>query len=412
MKKIFLALAVSALVAACGDDDTKSTENNTTNPCGAGQKVESSGELACVYTSALIEEGFLCPEIVPFGFLLADGGVACVDNQTMPDPLVEALGELGLEPKETGCFGENPASTCFYNTPTDGPAFDLSAANTLTYTAGGGFGFCVDSLLDFAVDLSTGAATIGYLVPGDPNNDNCLTMPPECEVRAESTLQLDATQLQQVKDLYAAVPAPQCVEDSGRVCDFCLIETLSVDDQEVDTACCGETAADFGPAVEAVADYLRTLIPQQNFAFANATTFNTLTYATGGGLGYCLEPDQVVQATLTRQQDGSLSIEGTMAVVGDEQTDTCIQDTIELCLVATPFGPMTLMQDVQTSLETKLAALPAPMCVIDQGLACDPCLIRSIELDGTLVDDYCCGDTAVGYDAAFNEIAAIIEASN
>ncbi|MEZ4458146.1 MAG: hypothetical protein R3E66_00170 [bacterium] len=250
MKKFFLPVFVIAQLIACGSDDNKSNipSNNTTNRCGAGQQVEAEGELACVYTNELIEEGFLCPSIVPVGFLLADGGVACVDSQQMPDPLISVLEGLGFQPKEPGCFDANPAQACFYKEPqSTNSAFDLDGANTITYTAGGGFGFCVDALLDFTVDLTTGAATIGYLVPGDAANDNCLTMPPDCEVRAEANLTLDATQLEEVKALYADVPAPQCQQNGPAVCDPCVIETLTVDDTSVDTFCCAETAVGLDP---------------------------------------------------------------------------------------------------------------------------------------------------------------------
>ena len=315
MKKFFLPVLVIAQLIACGSDDkSNNASNNAGNRCGAGQQVEADGELACVYSSELIEEGFLCPSIVPFGFLLVGGGVACVDSQQMPDPLIQALDDLGLQPNEPGCFAADPADICFYTEPTTSTgAFDLAGANILSYRAGGGLGFCVDSLLDFTVDLSTGAATIGYLVPGDAATDNCLTMPPDCEVRAETTLTLDATQLQQVKDLYGDVPAPQCQQNGPAVCDPCVIETLTVDEASVDTFCCAETAIDFGPSVVAVADYLRSLIPVTTAAFSNPDSFQLMTYTTGGGLGYCIEADAIVQATFTRQQDGSLAAEGETA---------------------------------------------------------------------------------------------------
>ncbi|MEZ4458148.1 MAG: hypothetical protein R3E66_00180 [bacterium] len=49
---------------------------------------------------------------------------------------------------------------------------------------------------------------------------------------------------------------------------------------------------------------------------------------------------------------------------------------------------------------------------MDPGLACDPCLVRSIDLDGTAVNDYCCGDAAPGFGTAFNDLVTAIEASN
>ncbi|MEZ4458147.1 MAG: hypothetical protein R3E66_00175 [bacterium] len=104
-----------------------------------------------------------------------------------------------------------------------------------------------------------------------------------------------------------------------------------------------------------MADYFRALIPTTTAAFSNPDSFDLLTYTTGAGLGYCLEPDATVQAKFTRQPDGSLSAEGTTAVVGDAATDTCIKGVIgQDCLVATPFGPMTLTPAAQADVEAKL----------------------------------------------------------
>jgi hypothetical protein len=408
-------LTFALLLAACSSDDTNSN-NQTDTRCGAGEAVTADDQLACVYTTELIEEGFTCPSLVPTGFLLNGGGVACVAGEVMPTPLKGELEKLGFTPIEPTCFDAAPASTCFYNT-TASTAFDLTGAETITYTAAGGFGFCIDTgnALDFTLNLTTREAVIGVGIVGDAAVDTCITqLQGDCIIRQEHQITLTTTQVDALKGLLIEVPAPMCVEDSGRVCDFCLIETLAVDSQSVDTGCCGETVTGFGASLTAVVEFIQTLVPATASAFANPTEFAVLTYTTGPGLGYCVEADMVLNATITRSTvDDSLSIEGTTAVIGDVATDTCVVDTIDgNCYVATAFGPMTLGATEQTAIESALGAVPAPMCVVDQGLACDPCLVTSIDLDGTTVDNNCCGTTAPGYDAAYSAVVASIEASH
>ncbi len=413
MRHLIIPIAILAQLIACSSDDNKSN-NQVDTRCGAGQAVTADGQLACVYTNELIEEGFTCPTIVPTGFLLNGGGVACVAGEVMPPPLKDELIKGGHEPLEPGCFDTAPTETCFYQGTTQ--AFKLTGAGVITYQTSGGFGYCVGEgdILDFTFNLNTLAATVGVGAVGDESVDTCLTqLSGDCIIRSEQALQLTQPQADSLVALMNSVPAPMCVVNQGMVCDFCVIETLSVDSQTVDTNCCGQVAAGFGSSINDVVGFVKDLLPTTINAFANPTTFETLVYTTGPGFGYCVDDGMILRATIARSTvDQSLSISGFEAVLGDVATDSCIEDTIDgNCYVATPFGPLTLGQTEQDALELALAAVPAPMCIVDPGLACDPCIVTSIDLDGSVADNNCCGSSATEYDAAYASLIAAIEAS-
>lgn len=397
MKHLILPLAIFAQLIACSSSrvDTR---------CGDGEAVEADGRLACVYKSGLIEEGFVCPSLVPTGFLLEGGGVACIDGNMMPPPLKDELSKGGYEPSTPTCFDAVPEPGCFYQVTI--PAYDPTNARTITYQAEGSGNPCIPegSLYDFTFDTQTLSLTYGVAVMGD---DAKLT-------RSEQTIVLTQTQADILIDLVAEIPDPMCVPEPNANCSpNCPSEELSVDSKTFDNDCCGRYHPEFQPNLSAVVDYVKTLLPVATVAFTNATDFGVLTYTTGPGFGYCVDEGMVLSATITRTAaDNSLSIQGTTAVLGDAAVDTCIEGTTDdNCYVATAFGPMTVGAAEQNAIEAALDFVPAPMCVVDQGLACDPCRVTVIDLDGTRIDNNCCGDTAAGFGAAFAATVTAIEAS-
>lgn len=107
-----LILLTTAVAFSCSDDNKT---NNTASPCGSGVEVSAGTERACVYQQELIEEGFACPELLPYGFNLSGGGVACVSGQEMPPNLADALSDKGYNPDDPTCFDASPDTTCFYD---------------------------------------------------------------------------------------------------------------------------------------------------------------------------------------------------------------------------------------------------------------------------------------------------------
>jgi hypothetical protein len=295
-------------------------------------------------------------------------------------------------------------------------AFDLNGARLAIYEVDGGSEFCINQgdILDFTLNLNTSDATIGVAVVGDSATDSCINEPASiCMIREEHRIQVTQTQRSDLLALIGAIPAPMCVVDAGRVCDFCLVETLLVDSQTVDTDCCGDLTPNFRPTLASLVAYVQNLVPTPAppiaRAFSNPSAFKELEYSTGGLWGYCPQEGTVTGALITRSTtDQKLSIRGARATIGDRATDTCLEDTWhdDNCYVATPFGPLVLDEDQETALEDALAAMPAATCVEDPGLACDPCLLHGITVDRVFVDDACCGTMTPEY---WNGLSAIID---
>jgi hypothetical protein len=276
----------------------------------------------------------------------------------------------------------------------------------LGYTAAGTFGTCLNEgrIVDFTLDFETSEATIGLAMHKDDCPDLDLT---KCFIRTELKIQADETQIATLLRLAREVPDPMCTSEPG-ACTICLIETLSVDGRAVSTDCCGSMVADFEPKLAAFVAYLEVLASPEEQplpagkAFRNPESFTTLRYLAGGT---CESIGMLVNATITRSANQSLSMSGFL--LADITLKNCYEEAGK-CY--TGFGPIDLNQDQKSTLESALAAMPAPACVEDPSLACDePCLLHSIRMDGDFVDDACCGTMTPEY---INGLAAIIESIN
>lgn len=364
----------------------------------------------------LIEEGFVCPTHVPYGFLLLGGGVACVGEPSMPPPLGTELEGQGHQPATEGCFGADPAPSCLHGgTTTTGGAFDLTDAKKLSYSGPvGPWGPChvEGELVRFDVDLQTRAAS-ARIVASVTTDPNCNRDEDPCATYRDAEFELSEDELAELLDLVAALPAPVCEIDEDMECDNC-IDSISVDEQHEagGGACCGEiTPAGFNQSYHAIVVAMLALVPPFEGAFTDVANFEQLTYQLGPGDGWCIEADDKLEVTITRE-GGGLAVEGEVAVLGDEATDDCLPEVLPLgvCLVREAIAPQTLTVEAQVTLESLLTALPAPMCVLDPGLACDPCRVETLNLDGTSVNGECCGTAAPQFLGRFDEVADFIQA--
>lgn len=415
--RIGYLLVLLAVASACGP--AEENKETTTGVCGNGEEVVSGDDRACVYRSELIEEGFQCPADLEHGFLLDGGGVACTPEPNMPGGLGEALRERGHEPKESGCFDDfDPGPECFHGKEpvTTGGLFDAANADTILYRTGPGYAYIVPEgeLVRFELDTTTLDVVAGVAELGDAATDNCLDeFAEECIVSREVAFTITQDDLDALVALLDAVPAPMCEVDPSLECDPHLIEVLEVDDVAEAEDCCGEHKAEgFSDAFHAVVDAMLALVPAPPAGLVdNADSFSILTYEAQRGASYCVEADDMLSATITRAADDSLTIEGEYAVAGTAGVDDCIVDINSgECMVRTAFGPQTVASDSQSDLESLLAAVPAPMCVEDPALACDPCLVREIDVDGVKANDFCCGSTTPGFSEAFDDLASYISA--
>ena len=81
------ALALAALAPACLEDTSKRVD------CGSGDNVAHAGESFCVFSAALIIEGFNCPAAVPFMFPGEGGAVICAPEEELPPGGADAIME-------------------------------------------------------------------------------------------------------------------------------------------------------------------------------------------------------------------------------------------------------------------------------------------------------------------------------
>lgn len=298
----------------------------------------------------------------------------------------------------------------------DSGAFDLADAQTIGYVTGAGSGYCVTEgqLLDISLDVETREAVLGVAVEVDPQTNDCLDEQDDsCMIRLEQTLQLTEAQMQNLKSLLNAMPAPICEVDPNRECAPCLTERITVDVQQVSGECCGDVSPDFTRAFERTVAFLQDLVQSTiEDAWEKPSTFDELSYSASADFGTCVEEGLLLSASITRAADGSLSVEGNEALPGDPMTDDCLSNAVMGCLVETPFGPLTVDAQAQAELETALSAVPAPRCIRDENIACDPCLIEDITLDGERVTGVCCGETVEGFHSAFQAAADAIQALN
>jgi hypothetical protein len=127
------------------------------------------------------------------------------------------------------------------------------------------------------------------------------------------------------------------------------------------------------------------------------------------GMGFC---PQIGEATLARLETSAVavSIKGTIAAVGDRSKDVCHPQYFGTeCLIEKPFGPRTLTAAELSSLRGKIAAVPEPKCDVDQNLACDPCVVDQLVIDGREASGFCCGDLDDDFAAAFSQLFGVID---
>lgn len=139
--------------------------------------------------------------------------------------------------------------------------------------------------------------------------------------------------------------------------------------------------------------------------------FAQLSLRRSRGMGFCIDKNAVIRATVSKDADGVYSLSGFRAVEGDPQADSCQLETFGFtCMVEEPFGPITVSSEAIATLAEHVAAVPAKECVLDKGLACDPCVVTVVEVDGQAESADCCGEMSSAFSAPFAALVAAIEA--
>lgn len=138
--------------------------------------------------------------------------------------------------------------------------------------------------------------------------------------------------------------------------------------------------------------------------------FETITLHRGGGYGFCPSEGDALDARIFRQDDKWV-LESTVAVaapVGTESTE-CLDEYANDCLTSETREPTVLTDEQITALQQAIYAVPAKECNTDNRLACDPCVITSIQVDGHDTDGYCCGDLNQDFSDGFRDLANLID---
>lgn len=126
------------------------------------------------------------------------------------------------------------------------------------------------------------------------------------------------------------------------------------------------------------------------------------------GMGYCLLEGEIISGTLTITDENAL-FEGTTASFGDRETDDCLYDTRDPCIVEVSFGPHQISQNQVDELTEQLTNMPQKICRHYSGVSCDPCVILSITVDDDTVSADCCGDLNEDFMDAFDTLAYFLD---
>jgi hypothetical protein len=140
-----------------------------------------------------------------------------------------------------------------------------------------------------------------------------------------------------------------------------------------------------------------------------AGTFSTLSLARTPGLGFCIQANEALSAQLRRTNNEVSLSAGTYAAQEDGVTDTCLDSASAVCLVERHFAALTLTAQQVNDLEARIAAVPAKECTTKPGLACDPCIVTVVDIDGHQVDPFCCGDLNSDFSEQFDALVKAID---
>jgi hypothetical protein len=138
--------------------------------------------------------------------------------------------------------------------------------------------------------------------------------------------------------------------------------------------------------------------------------FETITLYRGGGYGFCPSAGEALDARIFRK-DNTWVLETTVAVPAPAGTEgaQCLDEYAVSCLVSETRQPVILTNQQIEALQEAVDAVPAKQCDTDNGLACDPCLITSVQVDGHDTDGFCCGDLNQDFASGFRGLAMLID---
>ncbi|MCB9736816.1 MAG: hypothetical protein H6745_29910 [Deltaproteobacteria bacterium] len=158
-------LLAAALAGGCLDSGGKGTGSD---PCGAGDAFSAEGVGYCIFTAAIIIEGFDCPAAAPFRFEGSDGTVVCSPSEAPPtggvDGLIDDWREQTGQPKPDTVGGDtlSPGDTAGDTDTT--PPGPLSACEQGLADAGVGSAFTAPDHSGCTVARACAEGAVGALL--------------------------------------------------------------------------------------------------------------------------------------------------------------------------------------------------------------------------------------------------------
>lgn len=127
------------------------------------------------------------------------------------------------------------------------------------------------------------------------------------------------------------------------------------------------------------------------------------------GQQYIVLDGEVISGTLVVTEGGAI-YEGTIATLGDRETDSCFTVLPDwTCMVAAPFGPITIGQDQLDELHSLVTNVPQEVCIREPEWLCDPWVVLTIAVDDREVSTFCCGIINEDFVKAMGELADFLD---
>tara|TARA_R110002096_G_scaffold423452_2_gene630646 strand:+ start:51523 stop:52050 length:528 start_codon:yes stop_codon:yes gene_type:complete len=138
--------------------------------------------------------------------------------------------------------------------------------------------------------------------------------------------------------------------------------------------------------------------------------FEIITLTRDQGLGYCPEEGDALSASIMRQNNEWM-MQSAVAVVAPSGTDPseCLDPAAATCLQREVQPALTLTAEQAESLQDAVASVPAKECNADDNIVCDPCIVVSVEIDGSSANGQCCGDLNENFSQGFDELVRLID---
>jgi hypothetical protein len=140
-------------------------------------------------------------------------------------------------------------------------------------------------------------------------------------------------------------------------------------------------------------------------------SFDFITLRRTSGYGFCPSSGSALASQIYRD-NGNWIIEATVLEPAPEGTDSslCLENFgRNVCLVAIE-KPIAILSDSEIEmLASAIDAVPAKQCEIDEGLACDPCLLTEVKVDNSNLSRACCGTQNAEFTAGFDQLTAVID---